>query len=254
MSISSSNFDYYYISSKDRQSYEIDSNFSFRFKGSNEKAYHVESVIMPFTWYNIRAPFNNFKYTVNNVVYNANLKEGTYNLNQLLTELKTKTDALVAQSGITYTFSSDGITNKVTIAKSGNASLIFDDTTIYRELGFIKQTYASSTTDTGSYLPNLTGGAVIYILSNALTRHNSRIHNTDSILMNIIARIAVDVSFGSIISNIGLINNIRSSDVQLNESVDLRVVDEWLRPLSFNGYDWYLKLKLYKSDDSLVNL
>lgn len=246
-------FDYYYISSKDKQyDFETDTNFSIKFDSGTYQAYHLESLTIPHTFYNIRTPFNNFKFRFNNVLNNIVIPVGNYDIIDLITNIETQCNNLGL---VVFNITFNNINNKVTIQTNNNIDLIFDDNTLFRELGFNKSSYLNNILFTSQNIVNLTSGSVLHVLSNKLTSNRSQVHNSDNRLINVIARLSLhDTTFGSIKHHEGLINSIRSVNLHVNESVDFSLLDEFYRNIDLNGYHWYIKLKLYKSIDNIINM
>mgnify|MGYP001268579763 CR=1 FL=1 len=124
---------------------------------SNEKLYVcVMSATFPNSWYNLSTYLNNntlsFKETSDSSYKIITLDEGTYNIDELMDEIKTKLEANSTNS-LTYTFTYNEITNSVNITHSNTGAITtnFDFTnsnSCRRMIGFLSgiKTINSSTT------------------------------------------------------------------------------------------------------------
>ena len=124
---------------------------------SNEKLYVcVMSATFPNSWYNLSTYLNNntisFKETSDTEYKIITLDEGTYNIDELMDEIKSKLEAN-STNNLIYTFTYNEITNSVNITHSNTASITtnFDFTnsnSCRRMIGFLSsiKTIDNSTT------------------------------------------------------------------------------------------------------------
>ena len=124
---------------------------------SNEKLYVcVMSATFPNSWYNLSTYLNNntisFKETSDTSYKIITLDEGTYNIDELMDEIKSKLEAN-STNNLIYTFTYNEITNSVNITHSNTASITtnFDFTnsnSCRRMIGFLSsiKTIDNSTT------------------------------------------------------------------------------------------------------------
>ena len=121
------------IRSSDRLTGTID-NFECGF--NNIKNIHwmeIQEMIIPMSHYPITNLNNVIKFN-DGVNRDAILKNGFYSKTTLVTEIKTKMDAI---STLTFTVTVDTITEKITISSTSNFTLRFNESnTPYKELGY----------------------------------------------------------------------------------------------------------------------
>ena len=93
----------------------------------NEKLFVcVHSAIFPNSWYNLSSELNNniisFKETGDTDYINLTITNGSYNITELMSSIKTALEAN-SRNGLTYTLTYSEITNSVTITHSNNGSI-----------------------------------------------------------------------------------------------------------------------------------
>jgi len=113
---------------------------------NNEKLFVcVMSATFPNSWYNLSLYLNNntisFKETGDNAYKIITLGEGSYNIKELMNEIKSKLESN-STNNLTYTFTYSEITNSVSITHSNTTNITtnFDFTNIYscrRMIGFL---------------------------------------------------------------------------------------------------------------------
>lgn len=176
----------------------------------DEKLYVcVLSATFPNSWYNLSTYLDNntisFKETNDNEYKLITLSEGSYNIDEIMDEIKTKLEANSTNS-LTYTFTYDEITNSVSITHNNTANITTDfdfttSTTCRRFIGFlsgIQTINSSNTTITSNRAVDITDTAnSIYIRLPNLSNQKV-IESSNGRYSNIVAHIPVPLSRNTI--------------------------------------------------------
>lgn len=169
----------------------------------------VMSATFPNSWYNLSAFLNNntisFKETSDGAFKTITLNEGSYDIFELITQIKSKLEANSTNS-LTYTFTYNEITNSVNITHSNTSSITteFDftaNTSCRRTIGFlssIKTINSSNTSITSDRAVDITDTFnSIYIRLPNLSNQKV-IESSTGKYSNIVAHIPVPLSRNTI--------------------------------------------------------
>lgn len=148
----------------------------------------------------------------------ATLTEGTYNANELATELKTQLDATGAN---TYTITYDSKTFKYTIATDGTSIKLTGDSTMLDLIGFAPQTGFTATSITSDYPVRLDGTQYVDILADFAVDCIS-----SNGLTNVFQRIPVETSIGNLVYYEPETLDYRTIGVDSLNSLQLRLRDD----------------------------
>jgi len=243
------------ISSINRENFPTSSSSNFRIKLEAPVLFarriSLVQANIPYAWFvfNSTAPFNA---RINNhirfvdsttLAVDCQITPGTYNINELMTEMKTQMEAV---SPDTFTFTYDLTTLKLTISSSDpNFQLLFApiagvSDTLWYEIGFNNVDTAVSATQVGVRNVNLTGPFNIYI---KLPQIRKPIFDTDG--FNATFSIQNKVSnYGDIIRYSGLENYDSEFDVELRNLTYVNVIlTSEFGELQMNNADWNMVLK-----------
>lgn len=149
------------INSKDRTS-GTSTNFVISFgSAQNAGGLKLVSAQIPNTIYNITSDNNILDFDDGGGAITATVPVGSYTITNLLSTLKTLMDAASApQNALVFTLTLSNITHFVTIAATGNFSLLFATganvaNTIRQQIGFAGTDVAGSATYTGTLVPRV---------------------------------------------------------------------------------------------------
>lgn len=155
----------------------------------------LRSCEFPNTVYPINSYNNKLVVTPNSgsIVYLITLTEGSYTGSTLATHIATQIQA--AAGGQTFTGTYDSDTKKITITSNANFAFVLCDNNIYEELGLGSSAFDTlQLTHTSAYPINISGTSYVDLVSNL-----SSLSYSPGSSNHILARIPVDVSFGSIV-------------------------------------------------------
>lgn len=202
---------------------------------------------IPFSFYNINIYNNILKIQVGATTYTLTLTRGNYNANTLITEIQNK---LISQGITDLTLTISSITGCLTFTKvTGNFTLLFSGSTIFKVLGFDTQTDYISIGGllTAPYPLNLLGTLRLRIISNELQCLNYDSANKSA--FNVLASIPIEAgNFGLILyDNNTLTKNILKNPIV--DSFDIKIIDDDGNLINFNNQDWTITIAItiYKS-------
>lgn len=245
------------VSSQQRIDFPTSSSSNFRIKLQAPVLFarniSLVQANIPYAWFvfnsSATAPFNA---RVNNhirfvdsttLAVDAQINPGTYNITDLMTEMKTQMEAV---SPDTFTFTYDMNTLILTItSSSANFQLLFApisgvSDTLWYEIGFDNVDTALSATQVGVRPVNLTGPFNIYI---KLQQIRQPIFDSNSFNATFSIQNKVD-NFGDIIRYSELENYNSEFDIQLQNLVYLNVIlTSEFGELQMNNADWNMVLK-----------
>jgi len=230
------------IDSKDR-SYGTNEDFNYQVRAYGPqkiKAYRVNKVNIPFSWYNLRN--QDFQLNVAGVPHIISFPEGSYTSQSLITKL---TALITPITPITITY--DQNTNKFTFTAVPSLQFIFSynmyNYSLERAIGFL-QTSAISSTLTSSFCANLNSTLNVYIYSQFLSLYTPAIFNKDRAC--IIQTVPIQVN------SFNFINWENSQETYFNlgnenlDNIDLKIVDDYGNTLNLNGLCWTCELQLFQ--------
>lgn len=250
-------FEYYHIHSKDRVS-GTPSEFDIELRNLyNIHAYHIDKIILPYTWYPFRDNVNNqLGLRFNNNNYVVTIEEGNYqSINDFRSELETKLKVIDNHFSVTY----NNRKGLMTISHSStNFELFFNPSdsrsanSMYREIGFLPNNKSGNKTYTSDYPINISGFDYIIIECDDITS-SQKIYSTDNNDFRVLSKPMINVPWGSSLEHRPQLNAIHLMDINFQQKiVKFRILDQFRRPINLKN-DWTLKLKLYKSAD-IINL
>lgn len=195
------------------------------------------NAVIPYSFYSINANDNVLYYgivggTTNYLV----IPPGNYNINQLITSLKTS-------MGGTYNVVYNSIINKITITNTSNDFIIYGNGSLNRTIGFSinSNTYSSSRSLISTNCINMNQIRAINVEVN-LPTYNINIAQKQN--QNILATIPVTVAPYSLIDYTNT-NNFRvNMFIGKLEQIQIRLFDNNNNLLDLNGLDYQLTLQL----------
>jgi hypothetical protein len=199
----------------------------------------IQSAQIPGTFYNVDDINNLFNYSVGVSNYQILIPQANYNVNSLLTYLK----SVMTSQGFTITF--DSATNKYTFTNT-NSFIFKASSTCFELLGFTQGQQFSSIANslTSNLCVNFfTIRNVLIEISNLITYNKTS--NPDENNPSILVSIPITTSQNSVLSysNIyGLYEKITT--VSNFASLQVRLLDQDLDLLDLNGGDWSMTLQL----------
>jgi len=130
---------------------------------SKDSTIALQSVILPNLVYPVNSNNNTVLFSEDGAgSFTATLTEGTYSSSEIISELKTKMDA-VGSNAYTVTYNSN--TFKITIATSGTSVQLLEDSTAQKVLGFPSTGSADASSITSSYPIRLDGSQYVDIIT-----------------------------------------------------------------------------------------
>lgn len=199
----------------------------------------IQSAQIPGTFYNVDDINNLFNYSVGVTNYQILIPQSNYNVNSLLTYLKT----IMTAQGFTITF--NNATNKYTFTNA-SAFIFKSSSNCFELLGFTEGLQFSSVANTltSNLVVNFfTIRNVLIEISNLMTynKTSNPAENNSSILVSI----PITTSQNSVLSysNIyGLYEKI--SSISNFASLQVRLLDQDLDLLDLNGGNWSMSIQL----------
>lgn len=202
---------------------------------------------IPYSFYTVQSFNNKFKYSILDVSYEISIHTGNYNIFSLMREIKKQ--LLLNFIDIEMVYSS--VSNKISISSSDNFDVIFDNETLYNQLGFdIDTTISVSSSPIESVnCINVQPANAVYIRASNLMQINTEESSKTNLTgySDIIAKIPINVNSNDIliyepnnpIEIIALVDRVN----QLN----LRITDENDNLLFMNGLNYQLSLEITAS-------
>jgi len=228
------------ISSKDRNIFQSKSTTDFFVGIRSLKLQKVQSVALKYIRFvnassNVNKNNATIRFTYNSVDYKDDITWGQYNINDLVSEVESKINALITPDVITMTF--NVAAQRVTISSPQLMTILFEDNLIFQMLGYKTDVIDQNILDADA-LPNLSGLNEIYLYSDALA--SSHMVDSKSDLKNILTVVPVDVSYGAIQSyNSPEINSDRIVYNRLYDisSIDVKLLDCEMKVIDLQGLD-----------------
>jgi hypothetical protein len=173
---------------------------------------------------------------------------GQYDINDLIAELTTQIDAIIAPETVSITQSA--LTQKLTFTLSAGTLILYnedDGNPMGGILGINQTSSPAAISQTADSLTSLEGLKNVYIASQALSNHTAMI-TRDKAKQNIFCNIPIRATFGSI-------STIEENETTLDytnfhnkkniSSIDIKLLDENNNVLDLNGSDWVLIFRVY---------
>ena len=192
----------------------------------------IIDVVLTNSFYNIRSSNNKFKVDSTTIT----IPEGNYNINQLVSEVKTQVD--LTHSHLTFTYNS--ITSKLKIHHNSGQTNVIDfnvEDSIYEVLGFDKTSY-SLTGNVDLFSPNITNIGTpqcLYLLSsvsNENLQSGSHIHLEQS---NILCKIPLLVpNFSNSYYHSSGNDNYRQEVPVTIDTIQFQIVDQDFNKVGLN--------------------
>lgn len=201
----------------------------------------VQTAQIPYSFFNCDDYDNLLVLNTASIDYNIVIPQGNYNVTTLATALAS---AILSTTGLTMTITFNSITNTYSFATTQN--FIFKkESTCFELLGFTNGFDYSSTLNTllsNQSVNFFTIKNVLIEVSNLITDNLTTGNDSNA---SILASIPITSSQGSIISysNIFGIKN-RINSIKNFTSLHIRLLDDDLVPIDFNGCEWTLTLQI----------
>lgn len=258
MSNIKTDFEYYYISSADRLNGTIE-DFNIELRNLfNIHAYHIERISIPYTFYPFRNNVNNqIGVRINNSDSIVTIEEGNYaSITDFVSELQTKLQVVSNHFQVSYNSRKGLLT--ISTANASNFDLYFltgdsrRGNSMFREIGFNPVNKSGASTYTSDYPINISGFDYIIIECPDINQFQ-KIHSTNNYDYKTLAKVPINVAWGSTISHSANLNVLHNMDINFKSKVvNFKLLDQFRRPLNIKN-DWELKLKLY-TDDEFINI
>lgn len=204
----------------------------------------IQSVEIPYSFYNVSTNYNTIYYSVDGVFYTMTIPEGNYTATTFITEFNSQF-ALEGHNK-TATLRISKSTGKFTLTPSDDTFSIiiyYTQTTSNIILGLKQDTtfsYNGGLGNTFSFPANLLGTQKIKIFSSSLGCDNISSFNLGS--NELIDVVSVNASPFELINYSN--TNIKESHMKANEvqQIDIILKDEYNNEIDFNGIDWSITL------------
>lgn len=189
---------------------------------------------IPNTCYNIRSPYNTFQFTRSSTTYTATVSEGNYTASTLLSVLATAMNT--ADASTTFSFTTSSTTLKITMTASNSVTI--GNTVLSRSLGFVSGQAGTSITATNTY----TIGDLFFFI---------QIRNvTTNIISTASAQFRIPLTADSqyiqfFTASEGNQQFIDTDGLTLGH-LDVCLVDQYGQPISLNGSEWGMFLRIDK--------
>lgn len=209
---------------------DTDSTYDYPF--TSTKAYHIERVYIPYSFYNISSDKANNILDVNGTP--VTIPDGNYTSSQLASQLS----LLLVAIDASFTSVINTQTAKLTIARTGNFTLNFNNN-IGEVLGFTSNK-SGADTYTGDSVVNLSD-TFINIFSDELYRV-TRKKNLFQFQSGYITSIPISGYFGD---NIVFEPNVKEIEILTEnhiDSIDFTLKDKNNKKLNLNGHPVYIEL------------
>jgi len=235
----------------EKQNGDFNSNILFNFidviKRHSNTLYltvAIQSVEIPYSFYNVSMNYNTIYYSVDGVFYTMTIPEGNYTATTFITEFNSQFS--LGSHNKTATLSISKSTGKFTLTPSDDTfsiTIYYSQTTSHRILGLKQDTtfsYNIGVGNTFSFPANLLGTQKIKIFSSALSCDNiSSFHLGSNELIDVVS---VNASPFELINYSN--TNIKESHMKATEvqQIDIILRDEYNSEIDFNGIDWSISL------------
>lgn len=201
----------------------------------------VQTAQIPYSFFNCDDYDNLLVLNTASIDYNIVIPQGNYNVTTLATALAS---AILSTTGLTMTITFNSITNTYSFATTQNFTFK-KESTCFELLGFTNGYNYSSTLNTllsNQSVNFFTIKNVLIEVSNLITDNLTTGNDNNA---SILASIPITSSQGSIISysNIFGIKN-RINSIKNFTSLHIRLLDDDLVPIDFNGCEWTLTLQI----------
>lgn len=201
----------------------------------------VQTAQIPYSFFNCDDYDNLLVLNTASIDYNIVIPQGNYNVTTLATALAS---AILSTTGLTMTITFNSITNTYSFATTQNFTFK-KESTCFELLGFTNGFNYSSTLNTllsNQSVNFFTIKNVLIEVSNLITDNLTTGNDSNA---SILASIPITSSQGSIISysNIFGIKN-RINSIKNFTSLHIRLLDDDLVPIDFNGCEWTLTLQI----------
>ena len=197
----------------------------------------VHDAQIPFSFYNITAYNNTLNYTVSGISYIMIINPGNYNEYTLAIQMMSQ----FLLNSITINITYSKISGKMTFL--GTSDFTFLPSSIFSVLGFkLNTTYISSSFSlTGVYPMSILGTRKLKICSDKLSLSNM---DSFSKSQSVISFIPVNCQpFGMILYSNPNDKQCTIKSTTIDE-VDIKILDDFNRPINFNGVHWSISLAI----------
>ena len=197
----------------------------------------VDNAQFPYSFYNITAYNNTLNYTYSGITYIMIIAPGNYNEYNLATQMMSQ--FLLNSITISITFSK--ITGKMTFISTNDFSFL--SSSLFTILGFkLNVNYSSSSfLLTGIFPMSILGSRKLKICSDKLSLSNM---DSFSKSQSVIQFIPVNcLPFGMILYSNPNDKQCTIKSTTIDE-VDIKILDDYNRPVNFNGVHWCITLAI----------
>lgn len=195
----------------------------------------VVSMVIPYSFFNINTTNNIFRYNlIDGTEVNITIPVGNYNINQLVSYLKT-------YMGNSMTLSYNSITNKITFSNSAT-SFVLVYTEFLKILGFSTSNFYSTTT-TSPYCVNLFTITNINVESNLATYNFCNVPSQTN-TFSILANVPINTQPQGLITYSNLSNyktNLYAGELSI---LDIKLKDNRGNLIDLNGCDYTMTLQI----------
>lgn len=223
--------------------------------------YELQSIELPFTYYNINNTNNQFRYTdTGPTARTLTIKEGHYDINNLMEQIiadMTTTSNEVYRFELSYQNPDFNLNNKVTIKNDLGATfaLNFSGTTnsIAKIIGYDDIDYGSSSTFSALSDPNFNIIQNIYLESSALSLNPYDIYESSNIsITNIIWKFNdLNNSFGDIIIERPEVEERTfRTNISALKTIDFKFKNDLGDIIDINGFDTNICMILYTKENN----
>lgn len=229
------------INSNDCKGLSGDFLFQNNLRLEHHSFFRIKRVRVPLTYYNINTDNNRLVINLGASNINVDISVGVYDtFTDFINELESKLQNEDATFSVSYSY----LTNKITISRTGNFSLILSDSTINHNIGFDNTDLSGSNTYTGSKSGLLDRNSSITLHSNVLTdkTNNQRSDNRSNILLTI----PINDNLGSVINyetNVDEFYKFHNHKILNNVSFTFR--DSFNNIIDFQGIPTEIEIHLY---------
>lgn len=242
---------YFYINSSDRMVGTATNFIVPHHRFNDSHAYRVSKCILPYTFYNVSSFYNTFSIISGVTTYNITITPGQYTVSDFNTALQTALNALGV--GV-FTVSIGLSTFKITITNATVPWTYLGTSSSYFLTGFGNSNIGPALSNVAPNLYNFGGTDYIDIVSNTLSKSDSKVIDTGFRSASLIQRIPLSqYSFGQTILFMSRHPHLFTSKINLTEDIDIILIDQWRNNIDLNGRDWTLLLKYFTSKSNDPN-
>ena len=213
----------------------------------------VRNAVLPYSWYVVNSTNNKLDMTIDGTLYSISIPLGNYNVNTLLTQLKSLIDALQILHSISGTFSITYLTklNKFYFVHTTQSFSFRSTSTCLELLGFNDgQTYIASAVPNQQLKHELTSTIginlfvvrAVYVNSNNFILQN--INSSTPSNAGILASISVTGNPNSIIHYENTTSKHKIHHLNNINNLHIKLTDQDGDLLELNGINWSMTLEI----------